>query len=58
MQTTYKLLSGGALKLTTARIYQPDEKTCIHDKGIVQEKVKNQITSQNAISRAVEILAS
>ena len=58
MQTTYKLFSGGALKLTTARIYQPDEKTCIHDKGIVQENVKNQITSQNAISRAVEILAS
>ena len=58
MQTTYKLFSGGALKLTTARIYQPDEKTCIHNKGIVQENAKNQITSQNAISRAVEILAS
>lgn len=34
MQTTYSLMSGGAFKLTTARILWPDKKTCIHRKGI------------------------
>ena len=33
MQTTYKLLSGGALKLTTAKIYWPDYKSSIHGVG-------------------------
>ncbi len=57
MQTTYRLLSGGALKLTTARIYWPDRETCIHGTGVVQDKVDNQINSTNAISRAIEILS-
>ena len=56
MQTTYPLLSGGALKLTTARIYWPDKTTCIHGTGIVQTNVANQITKENAITRAIEIL--
>ncbi len=34
MQTTYKLVSGGALKLTTAKIYWPDKTTSIHGVGI------------------------
>jgi carboxyl-terminal processing protease len=33
MQTTYMLLSGGALKLTTAKIYWPDGETSIHGVG-------------------------
>ncbi len=57
MQSTYKLSSGGALKLTMARIYWPDEETCIQDVGIVQTDPLNFITKQNAISRAVEILS-
>ncbi len=34
MQSTYKLLSGGALKLTTAKIYWPDGRTSIHGVGV------------------------
>ena len=34
MQSTYKLLSGGALKLTTAKIYWPDGITSIHGVGV------------------------
>ena len=56
MQTTYSLLSGGALKLTTARIYWPDKTTCIHGTGIVQTNPLNQVTDENAIVRAIEIL--
>ena len=56
MQTTYPLLSGGALKLTTARIYWPDKKTCIHGTGVVQTNPLNQVTDENAIARAIEIL--
>ena len=35
MQTTYKLISGGALKLTTAKIYWPDKTTSIHGVGVI-----------------------
>ena len=55
MQTTYPLLNGGAIKLTTARLYQPDLVTCIHNKGITQTNPLNQANG-NAISRALEIL--
>ena len=58
MQTTYPLLSGGALKLTTARVLWPDRETCIHGTGIIQENTANHINSENAISRAVEILTN
>ena len=34
MQTTYQFLSGGAFKLTTARILWPDKTTCIHNTGV------------------------
>ena len=35
MQSTFvNDIPGEALKLTTAKIFWPDEKTCIHDKGI------------------------
>ena len=58
MQTTYMLSTGGALKLTTAKIVWPDGETCIHGKGIAQTDEKNQINSENAITRALEILAA
>ncbi len=64
MQTTYLLKSGGAFKLTTAKIYWPDHVTSIHGKGIEVKKDKlgnytaNAVDDQNAISRAIEIMAS
>ncbi len=58
MQSTYPLMSGGALKLTTARIYWPDGETCIHGKGIVQTNPLNQVDDEGALSRAVEILSN
>ena len=36
MQTTYTDLAGNALKLTTARVYWPDEKTSIHGVGVTE----------------------
>ncbi len=58
MQTTYMLSSGGALKLTTAKIFWADGKTCIHGVGVTPNSAENKITSENALSRAREILAS
>lgn len=59
MQTTYRnFLSGQALKLTTAFIYQPDGKTCIHGKGFVATAENSVPTHQGAIARAVQILAN
>lgn len=56
MQTTYRLKSGGAFKLTTAKILWPDNSTCIHDVGIIQDKnLDNAVTEANALSRAIEI---
>ncbi len=57
MQTTYLLLSGGALKLTTARILWPDKTTCIHGKGIVPT-TENGVSDGNAVLRAQQILNS
>ena len=56
MQTTYMLSNGGALKLTTARIFQPDKTTCIHGTGIVPD-IQNQTQNNSAtINRALDIL--
>ena len=58
MQTTYLLSSGGALKLTTAKLLWPDKKECIHKKGIATDIIENQVkTNLLAVHRAVEILA-
>ena len=48
--------NGGAFTITTGKLYWPDEKTCIHGKGI---KVYDTVVSSKdaAISKAVEILA-
>lgn len=58
MQTTYTLPSGGALKLTTAKLFQPDLATCIHGVGIKQTNELNQVADSTALLRAVEILSA
>ncbi len=56
MQTTYTLLSGGALKLTTAKVLWPNGE-CIHDKGISPlNRAENVVTQENALSRAIAVL--
>ncbi len=57
MQTTYSLVSGGALKLTTAKIYWPDRSTCIHDTGILPESANNSVAKELHLKRAMEIFA-
>ncbi len=37
MQTTYLLVGGGAFKLTTARVFWPDNSTCIQGVGIIAQ---------------------
>jgi C-terminal processing protease CtpA/Prc len=56
MQTTYRLLSGGAFKLTTAKIYWPDATTSIHGVGIVASG-ENAVLPQNALNRAIELIS-
>ncbi len=56
MQTSYVLLNGGAFKLTTARIYQPDKTTCIHGTGFVAQGENATPTAEKTIIRALEIL--
>lgn len=58
MQTTYSLSTGGAIKMTTAKIYWPDQETCIHDVGITPKNEKNCVNEGMALTRAIEILAS
>lgn len=57
MQTTYGLATGGAFKLTTAYIYQPDGKTCIHATGITVSSELNRVADGDALSRAAATLA-
>ena len=58
MQTTFPLSDGGALKLTTAIIYQPDKATCIHKSGITVSG-QNALLRQdgNAVLRAQQVLS-
>ena len=56
MQTTYSLATGGAFKITTAYIYQPDEKTCIHDVGLTTSVPENRVDNENALSRAIDVI--
>ena len=56
MQTTYQnYLTSQAIKLTTAYIYQPDGRTCIHNKGITTTE-ENSVEKNNVLLRATEIL--
>ncbi len=56
MQTTYLLVGGGAFKLTTARIYWPNYKTCIQGVGILAEGDNAVEKGISAVLRAVETL--
>lgn len=64
MQTTYELKSGGALMLTTAKIYWPLLKVddthyfCVQDIGIETNVEANRVTDLEAIARANEILTT
>jgi carboxyl-terminal processing protease len=56
MQTTYKnVVSQEAIKLTTAYVYQPDNKTCIHGKGISTIE-SNAVEVSKGLQRALEII--
>ena len=57
MQQSFNLFSGGALKLTTAKIYQPDGLTCIHGVGIEQNIQQNCVEDNYVLTRATQILA-
>lgn len=56
MQTTYKLKSGGALKLTTARIFWPLTWRDVQDCGIWQYNPDNCVGDDSAIARANAVL--
>ncbi len=58
MQTTFKLKTGGAVKLTTAKLYNPAgwESSCIHNKGF-DTVWNNRVEDASAIDRAVALLA-
>lgn len=57
MQTTYLMLDGGAFKLTTAVMYQPDKTTTIHGKGFVVSGDNATVAGDSAIFRALETLS-
>lgn len=56
MQTTYVMLDGSALKLTTAKIFAPDKQTCIHGIGFVASGDNATERGDSAVLRAVEVL--
>lgn len=58
MQTTIRLNTGGALKLTTAYIYWPlsNPEICVQDTGIETTDEFNRVSDEDAISRADEVL--
>ncbi|PWM75076.1 MAG: hypothetical protein DBX59_02680 [Bacillota bacterium] len=59
MQTTYVSNWGGALKLTTAYVYQPDGETCIHGTGIgtaAENEIAPVAGKDAELLRAIEIL--
>lgn len=58
MQTTYGLLSGGAFKLTTARILWPDKATCIHGKGITAQMGASVAELGKGLDKALEKLSA
>ena len=58
MQTTYPNAKfGGAIKLTTAYIYWPDDQTCIHGKGI-EARGENAVLSETGADRQLERAAA
>lgn len=57
MQTTYMLMTGGAFKLTTARILWPDKQTCIHKKGILPENGAEVAERGNGLNVALQVIS-
>jgi len=55
MQTTYRLSSGAALKITTAHLYLPDRTTCINGKGVVVSGANGVSGNANALARAISL---
>ncbi len=55
MQTTFKLNNGGAIKLTTAKLYDPAGYNCIHQVGFKTNE-NNSVDDVNALSRAIELM--
>jgi carboxyl-terminal processing protease len=55
MQTTYASNWGTALRVTTARIFWPDGKTCIHGVG-VKATAQNSTTYANGLTRALALV--
>jgi hypothetical protein len=55
MQTTYWMIKGGAIKLTTGQMYWPDNQTSIHQIGITTTP-ENSVHPSRALSRAIECL--
>ena len=57
MQTTYLLKSGGALALTTAKIFWPiSDNVCVQGEGIKTDVAENGVTDGAAIVRANTVL--
>ena len=56
MQTTYYLVSGGAFKLTTAKITWPDKETCIHGVGVTEKMGATVAEKGTAVSVAIDAL--
>ncbi|MCQ2387106.1 MAG: S41 family peptidase [Clostridia bacterium] len=57
MQSIYNFSDGSAVKFTTAKIYQPDKKTCIQDTGIETPSELNRVENEDALKRAIQILS-
>lgn len=55
MQTTYWMIKGGAIKLTTGKMFWPDRQTSIHQVGITTTE-KNSVPSSKALARAIECI--
>ncbi len=58
MQTTYQFLSGGAFKLTTARILWPDKTTCIHGVGVTPAMGAVWAEKGNGLNVAISLFSS
>ena len=57
MQTTFIRLNGGAIKLTTAKLFWPQSDVCIHDKGIttaLNEVFCGRIVNESGKGKAYE----
>jgi len=56
MQTTFSYNKGSAIKLTTAKIYWPVSRTCIHDTGITASTDERVSTVKTSATKDAELL--